>query len=536
MEKHLRITPAKLLRILTDAVLVNLSVITALAVRYLYQMEFQHDQFYVLPRTLFWLYGLSYAKSFVSLTLCSLVIFYLSGFYTYGRAYSSRYKVLVVTQAVCSTYLIWGFISYFFSWALPIPRGAWVMACGMTVATLVVARVWSLLWKRIVTAEHRQLNSGRKEAGDVVLVIGGAGYIGSGLIPKLLNRGYKVRLLDILLYGIEPIQDFINHPNLEIVEADFRQVDTVVAAMRNVGSVVHLGAIVGDPACALDKELTIEINLMATRMIAEVARGMGVKRFVFASTCSVYGASDELLDEQSTLNPVSLYAQSKIASENVLRSLANDEFSPTILRFATIHGLSGRTRFDLVINLLSAKAVVDGKITVQGGDQWRPFLHVDDAALAVLTALEAPREAVHNQILNVGSDDQNYTLLEAGRLINRKVPSAEIIESEWPGDRRNYRVNFEKIIRVLNFRPQFNLEYGIQQVIDVCANGSVVDYTDAKYSNVKFLNETGITSLIRNDDHWAHRVIEGLATPAAYSPLMPIPMSLPKLRPHLAAA
>ena len=517
MKKHLKMTPEKLLRILTDTLLVNLSVVLALAVRYLYQVEFQLDGSQTEPHQLLRQFALGYLQCFAPLTLCSLVIFYLSGFYTYGRVYSGRYKVLVVAQAVCSSYLIWGFGSYFFSWSLPIPRSSWVIACVMTVVTLVGARVWSLLWKRIVTSGQRH-STALKEPGDIVLVIGGAGYIGSALIPKLLSRGYRVRLLDILLYGIAPIQEFVNHPNLEIVQADFRQVDTVVAAMRNVGSVVHLGAIVGDPACALDKELTIEINLMATRMVAEVARGMGVRRFVFASTCSVYGASDELLDEQAALNPVSLYAQSKIASENVLRSLATDDFSPTILRFATVHGLSGRTRFDLVINLLSAKAVIDGKITVMGGDQWRPFLHVDDAALGVLTALEAPIELVHNEILNVGSDDQNYTLLQAGQLINSKVPSAQIIESDWDGDRRNYRVNFEKIRRTLNFRPQFNLEYGVQQVIDVITNGSVTDYADAKYSNVKFLNEAGITNLVRNDDHWAHRVIDDLSETMSIAP------------------
>ncbi|MDX6710053.1 MAG: hypothetical protein QOH96_1069 [Blastocatellia bacterium] len=531
MEKKLKITPEKLLRILTDTVLVNLSVILALTLRYWYQIEFQSEGLPTGRHTLLWEYAQCYAKSAVPLTLCSLVIFYLSGFYTYGRAYSSRYKVLVVTQAVCSTYLIWGFISFFLNLSLPIPRGAWIMACIVTAATLVVARVWSHLWKLIVTAERPQLDNGRKQPGDIVLVIGGAGYIGSALIPKLLKKGYRVRLLDILLYGIEPIQEFVRHPNLEIVQADFRQVDTVVAAMRNVGSVVHLGAIVGDPACAIDKELTIEINLMATRMIAEVARGFGVRRFVFASTCSVYGASDELLDEFSALNPVSLYAQSKIASENVLRTLATADFSPTILRFATVHGLSGRTRFDLVINLLSAKAVADGLITVMGGDQWRPFLHVDDAALAVLMTLEAPIEAIHNEILNVGSDDQNYTLLQAGLLINRKVPSARIIESEWDGDRRNYRVNFAKIRGTMGFLPQFNLEYGIQQVIDVIANGDVMDYADAKYSNVKFLNEAGITNLLRNDGHWAHRVIEHLGTPDS-SPVLPGHLPLKELRPQ----
>ncbi len=226
-----------------------------------------------------------------------------------------------------------------------------------------------------------------------VLVIGGGGYIGSALLPKLLDSGYHVRLLDLLLFGTEPIADVLDHPNLEIVQADFRQVDEVVAAVRGMDTLIHLGAIVGDPACALDEELTIEVNLMATRMIAEVAKGSGVKRFIFASTCSVYGASDEILDERSALNPVSLYARSKIASEKVLRKMADDRFAPVILRFGTIYGLSGRTRFDLVVNLLAAKALIDKQITVFDGDQWRPFVHVDDAAQAVFKVLEAPEKS-----------------------------------------------------------------------------------------------------------------------------------------------
>ena len=229
-----------------------------------------------------------------------------------------------------------------------------------------------------------------------VLVIGGAGYIGSALLPKLLAEGYRVRVLDLFLYGTNPIASVLDHPELEIVRADFRRVDALVAGMQGVDHLVHLGGIVGDPACAIDEDLTIDVNLAATRLIGEVAKGNGIKHFVFASTCSVYGAADELLTENSALNPLSLYARSKVASEKLLLEMADDRFTPIIVRFGTIHGLSGRTRFDLVVNLLSAKAVFEGCITVFGGDQWRPFLHVDDAALrrrpvAVSAAADAGR-------------------------------------------------------------------------------------------------------------------------------------------------
>ena len=238
------------------------------------------------------------------------------------------------------------------------------------------------------------------------------------LLPKLLDRGYHVRLLDLFLFGKGPIVDVIGHPNLQIVHADFRHVDRIVQAMNGMDEVIHLGAIVGDPACSLDQELTVEVNLMAVRMIAEVAKGSGIRRFCFASTCSVYGASDEFLEERSHLHPLSLYARSKLASEKVLTQMADEQFSPVILRLGTVYGLSGRTRFDLVINLLTAKAVKEGKITVFGGGQWRPFLHVNDAALALLKAVEAPTDLIHGQVFNVGSNEQNYRLGDAAAIIS----------------------------------------------------------------------------------------------------------------------
>lgn len=344
-----------------------------------------------------------------------------------------------------------------------------------------------------------------------VLVIGGAGYIGSGLLVKLLNRGHKVRVLDLLFYGTEPIQSVLDHPNLEIVQADFRRVDELVSCMQGVDAVIHLGAIVGDPACALNRDLTIEINLMATRTIAEVAKGYGIRRFIFASTCSVYGANenDELLTEGSPLNPVSLYAVSKLASEKVLMAMASDTFSPTCLRFSTIYGLSGRTRFDLVVNLLTAKAVMDGEITVQGGDQWRPFLHVDDAALAVLHTLEAPLPVIHKEVFNVGSDEQNRTIQQIGEMVQQMVPSAALINMGAGGDRRDYKASFGKIRQELGFVPQWTITEGIRQVIEEIASGAVSDYREAKYSNVKFLTEEEkVAGLVRHESRWAYDLIQ----------------------------
>jgi nucleoside-diphosphate-sugar epimerase len=281
--------------------------------------------------------------------------------------------------------------------------------------------------------------------------------------------------------------------------------------MRGADAVVHLGAIVGDPACALDTDLTIEVNLMGTRTIAEVAKGYGISRFIFASTCSVYGAStdDKLLTEESPLNPVSLYAVTKLASERVLMDLASETFSPTCLRFSTIFGLSGRTRFDLVVNLLTAKALMEGKITIEGGDQWRPFLHVDDAALSLLHTLEAPLAKVHKQVFNVGGDEHNYTIQQIGDLIRKQVPQAEIINVGSGGDQRNYKADFRKVREELNFVPQWTITEGIKQVIDLIQGGKVKNYGAAKYSNVKFLTEVeSALSLVRNESSWAYDLVK----------------------------
>ena len=215
-----------------------------------------------------------------------------------------------------------------------------------------------------------------------------------------------------------------------------------------------------------------------------------------------------MLDERSMAKPVSLYGNTKLASEHVLLDMADDNFSPTILRFATIYGLSGRTRFDLVVNLLAAKAKVDGKITVFNGNQWRPFVHVMDAARAIKTVISSPREAVHNEIFNVGSNEQNHTILEVGEMIHQKVISAKLLVDDSGTDARNYRVDFSKIQEQLGYEPEWTIDKGIEQVLDAIACGKVTDYHDPKYSNYAFLNLQGTTELAR--DHWAFEMIRDL--------------------------
>src|SRR4030095_9718899 len=451
------INRVKVLMGLADAMLINVAVLTSIVIRLVYFMMTEGVDGKANHTNFLWSNIDGYRNSAVRLTLVCLIVFYLSGFYSYGRTYRGRYKALVVIHAVSLAYLLFGFLSYFIN-GPGLKRGTYLYAWFVSVALLVGSRLWSSIGSNVVRADIHRLKQPDEGKAQNILLVGGAGYIGSALLPMLLEKGHRVRLLDLFLYGAEPIRDFMHHPRLEIMRADFRQVDKVVEATKNMDAVIHLGAIVGDPACALNEDLTIEVNLMATRMIAEVAKGSGVSRFIFASTCSVYGACDEVLDEHSELNPVSLYARSKIASERVLLSLSDSNFAPTVLRFGTIYGLSGRTRFDLVINLLTAKALIDGQITIRGGDQWRPFVHVNDAALAVFKTLEVPFPLVKHETFNVGSNEQNYTIYQIGKIINQFVPDAQIVDQGADADRRNYRVNFNKIRDILRFAPTWGVE------------------------------------------------------------------------------
>ncbi len=507
-----KLTLGMLLRMLADAALLSVAMFAAVAARFLIVVAFEEppDVGEILRRDV-----LGYCCAVVPLTLISLTLLYGMGVYTYRKYYLGKYKLLVLAQAISLSYLGFGFVWYFFSPGhvlqqhLPISRAAYVMAWLFSMAMLAGARFWNVVSKRIVEPERQSIiRANRKERH--VLVIGGAGYIGSALLPELLERGHHVRVLDLLLFGKSPIEKMVGHPRLELVHGDFRHVQSVVEAMRDIDTVVHLGAIVGDPACNLDEDLTIDVNLSATRVLAQLAQSANVDRFLFASTCSVYGACDEVLDERSEVRPVALYGHTKLAAENVLLDLADERFLPTILRFATIYGLSGRTRFDLVVNLMTAQAKLDNEITVFGGEQWRPFVHVKDAAHAVALVLDAPKELVGNQIFNVGSDDQNHTILQIAEMVHEQVVGSELKVSNEEVDARNYRISFAKINQILGFTPSWTVRQGIQQVIEAIASGEVADYRDPQHSNVRFLTEEGTSKLAR--DRWARELIRSLSS------------------------
>lgn len=323
-----------------------------------------------------------------------------------------------------------------------------------------------------------------------VLIIGGAGYIGSVLARKLLEQGYRVRVLDKLIFGRQGVADLQTNDRFTLIEGDMRSIETVTQAIKGVDAVVHLGALVGDPASSIDPQKTLEVNYHAVKLAASICKYHQVNRFLFASTCSVYGRSEsptDLLTETDELNPVSLYAKTKIESERALLEKADQNFAPTIFRMATIYGLSPRMRFDLVVNVLTAKAHEENTVPIFGGDQFRPNVHVADAAQAYVDCLEAPLSDVSGEVFNVGSNEQNYRIEEVGRIVSSCFPDASVDLQRGKEDERSYQVGFDKIRDVLDYEVSHTIEDGCREIKAALEAGRVTDYTDSKYNNYETL-------------------------------------------------
>src|SRR5437762_127718 len=333
-----------------------------------------------------------------------------------------------------------------------------------------------------------------------VLVTGGAGFIGSHLTRMLLERGYHVRILDRFDYGPAGIEG-LSHPRLEVIPGDICSSRDVSRALRDVHGVLALAAIVGDPACNLDPEETINLNYTATKVLAEACNFYRVRRLVFASSCSVYGASSHgVLTEQSSLKPVSLYARTRVLSENILFDRAG-EVQPVVLRLSTVFGLSPRMRFDLVVNTLTVRAVVDSEISIFGGNQWRPNVHCRDVARAFIAAIEAPAGAVAGEIFNVGGDALNHRISDLGHIVAEVVGGVRVIQQDAMADPRDYRVSFEKIRRVLGFEPRYTVAAGVQEVAAaVRRDAALRAYQTPVYHNVHALKETFATPRRRRED------------------------------------
>lgn len=320
-----------------------------------------------------------------------------------------------------------------------------------------------------------------------VLVTGGAGYVGSHVSRTLLALGYRVVVLDTLLFGKESLKDLITHKNFTLVDGDVTNLETLIKAVANADHVIHLAGVVGDPASSLDPLQTMGQNHFATKMLIDVCKYYGVSRFIFASSCSVYGSGDSLLNEKSGLQPVSLYAQSKLYAERELLREKGDDFHPIILRFGTLYGLSPRMRFDLVANTMTAHAFTNKRITVDGGAQMRPLLHVEDAALACVAALEASLDNVSGEIFNVGDTNENYAIEDIAMVVKRYLPQTAIVNLETVKDRRNYKVSSQKINRVMKWKATRKLSEGIKEMIKAFKAGKFREWSGKHHNNYLML-------------------------------------------------
>ena len=315
-----------------------------------------------------------------------------------------------------------------------------------------------------------------------ILLTGGSGYLGSVLTRKLLINGHHVRILDNFLFGKGSLKDIQDNKKLELVTGDIRDLSVVGKSLKNIDAVIHLASIVGTQSAELDSKVSTEINFMATRNIAELCKIYKIKQFIFASTCSVYGAQpDRLIAENSEVDPMDSYGLSKFQSE---RAILQTYDYPTILRLGTLFGASHRMRFDLAINLFIAQAMNKEKMTVFGGEQWRPFLHVDDAAEAFSFAVENKMEGTYNVVW------KNLTINQMAKDVKKLIP-AQVDLSKDIVDKRDYRVSGKKLER-FGFKAKKDIVYATKEFKSKILE-DVENYKQDKYSNYKsFFNSKSI--------------------------------------------
>ena len=320
-----------------------------------------------------------------------------------------------------------------------------------------------------------------------VLVTGGAGYIGSVVSACLLREGYAVRVFDNLSFGSGGLLPLYMYPKFSFVRGDIRDVQAVTRAREGVDCVVHLAAIVGDPACAQEPEQTKQVNYEGTCSLANLTKESGVRRFIFTSTCSNYGMRDtsQMADEDSPLKPLSLYARTKVQAEQFVLGLASEHFNPCVLRLSTVFGLSSRMRFDLLINEFTRDAMLCGKIVIYGERFWRPYIHTADVAEAILLCLKAPVETVLMQTFNVGHDTLNYQKGQIAEMLLRQVPGTVVERVPQTTDPRDYRVSFAKIETELNFQAKRSIQQGIREIVEVLKQDVITDPYSARYRNTR---------------------------------------------------
>jgi len=322
---------------------------------------------------------------------------------------------------------------------------------------------------------------------ETVLVTGGAGYIGAPLCEELLAKGMKVRALDVLLHGQRDIADDLRSKGVTFVEGDITDESARAEALQGADAVVHLAAIVGDPACALDPELSEEVNVKASHDLIDQATKAGVRRWIMASTCSNYGRMADPtvpITEEGELSPVSLYARQKVGVEQRLMTEDFGQMIPTCLRFATVYGVAQRMRFDLTVNEFTRDLWADKDLEVFGEQFWRPYVHVKDAGRGVVAALTADTDVAGKQVFNVGRSGENYRKLDLVEEIGKQTDKGKVSYVKRDEDPRDYKVSFDKIREVLGFETLMTVPDGIGEILAGLDEDVFGDPFDGRYKNI----------------------------------------------------
>ena len=341
-----------------------------------------------------------------------------------------------------------------------------------------------------------------------VLVTGHDGYIGSVLVEKLVVRGYEVRGLDTCFFQ----HCLFPQPSgpTEVVKKDIRDISP--EDLTSVEAIIHLAALSNDPMGELDPGLTLEINFEASVRLAQLAKTAGIRRFLLASSCSMYGSSTEArATEDAPFNPLTAYALSKVKTEEALSQLADSDFSPAFLRNATAYGMSPRLRCDLVLNNFVGCAMTTGEIEIMSdGTPWRPLAHVEDIASAFIAALEAPIETIHNQAFNIGQDAENYQVRDIAEAVRRVVPGSQVTYADTASpDTRSYRVDFTKVRRALPaFQPLWTVERGAKQLYDALTGSGITreDFLDRRFVRLEQLKYLLSTRMVDAELRWSSSV------------------------------
>jgi len=329
-----------------------------------------------------------------------------------------------------------------------------------------------------------------------ILITGGAGYIGSYLTSELLRANQRVTVVDSLLFGGESLVPFLHHPNFNFVKADVTGPRAVKDSLKDdwqkPDAIVHLAAIVGFPACqAVGRQVAWRYNVEATKKTFEQAVDLGVERFVFASTYSNYGLSveGEPVTEESPLHPQSLYAETKIAAEEFLLAQKDAACAPLLFRFATLYGMSPRTRFDLIVNQFVLEAFTKHALIIYQRGYSRSFVHIRDVVRGVMMGLEAEQSKIRGQVFNLGTDHGNYSKDDIVQLVLKRIPETvvEYKDLTFGGDMRDISVSFAKIKKVLGFDTTLNVDDGIRDLLFALKAGIIRNPTDEKYRNAQFI-------------------------------------------------